>query len=83
LADLREFFGGALRQASALLQEITEALSRWSSSSWEFSGRALSKWADDAREYLASVQWERNVDSLLRWLQEPMSTVKVQRRARH
>jgi general secretion pathway protein A len=83
LADLREVFGGALRQASARLQEITEALSRWSSSSWEFSGRALSKWADDAREYLASVQWERNVDSLLRWLQEPMSTVKVQRRARH
>jgi type II secretory pathway predicted ATPase ExeA len=83
LADLREFFGGTLRQASARLQEITEALSRWSSSRWQFSRRSLSRWAGDARDYLASVQWERNVDSLLRWLQEPMSTVKVQRRARH
>jgi len=83
LADLREFFGGALRRASVRLQEITEALSRWSSSRWEFSRRSLSRWAGDARDYLASVQWERNVDSLLRWLQEPMSTVKVQRRARH
>jgi type II secretory pathway predicted ATPase ExeA len=83
LADLRESFGGALRQASARVQEITEALSRWSSSRWQFSRRSLSRWAGDARDYLASVQWERNVDSLLRWLQEPMSTVKVQRRARH
>jgi type II secretory pathway predicted ATPase ExeA len=83
LEDLREFFGGALRQASARVQEITDALSRWSSSSWEFSRCSLSRWAGAVRDYFASVQWERNVDSLLRWLQEPMSTVKVQRRARH
>jgi general secretion pathway protein A len=30
-----------------------------------------------------SLEWKRNLDSVLRWLQQPLATVKVQRRPRH
>ena len=59
---------GALRECSAQLHPIRSEIYRWSSS---------------AREHLVVSAWENYAESLLRWLQEPMSTVKVHRRIRH
>jgi hypothetical protein len=42
----------------------------------------LSRWSRNAREFFLASGWETYADSLLRWLQQPMSTVKVQRRMR-
>jgi type II secretory pathway predicted ATPase ExeA len=44
--------------------------------------REISQWMGNASEFLLASGWERYAESLLRWLQEPMSTVKVHRRIR-
>jgi general secretion pathway protein A len=60
--------GVAMRELQTRLRPMREGMARW---------------YGDAREYVRSVELENYPELLLRWLQRPMSTAKVQRRVRH
>ncbi len=54
------------------LSQLSKRLSHDASGGWN-KGLAWAK----------SLEWKRNLDSVLRWLQQPLPAVKVQRRPRH